>query len=47
MNDEDLVKAAQKGDAEAIYKLILSCKDKLYNIAYCYLKTEQVILKEV
>jgi RNA polymerase sigma-70 factor (TIGR02954 family) len=47
MNDEDLVKAAQKGDAEAFYKLILSCKDKLYNIAYCYLKTEQDTLESI
>jgi RNA polymerase sigma-70 factor (ECF subfamily) len=47
MNDEDLVKAAQKGDAEAFYKLILSCKDKLYNIAFCYLKTEQDTLESI
>lgn len=47
MNDEDLVKAAQKGDAEAFYKLILTYKDKLYNIAYCYLKTEQDALESI
>lgn len=47
MNDEDLVKAAQKGDAEAFYKLILSCKDKLYNIAFCYLKSEQDTLESI
>jgi RNA polymerase sigma-70 factor (TIGR02954 family) len=45
MNDEDLVKAAQKGDTEAFYKLILTYKDKLYNIAYCYLKSEQDTLE--
>lgn len=47
MNDEDLVNAAQSGDAEAFYKLILNCKDKLYNIAFCYLKTEQDTLESI
>jgi RNA polymerase sigma-70 factor (TIGR02954 family) len=47
MNDEDLVKAAQKGDTEAFYKLILTYKDKLYSIAYCYLKTEQDALESI
>jgi RNA polymerase sigma-70 factor (TIGR02954 family) len=45
MNHEDLVKAAQKGDAEAFYRLILCYKDNLYNIAYCYLKSEQDTLE--
>jgi RNA polymerase sigma-70 factor (TIGR02954 family) len=47
MNHEDLVKAAQKGDAEAFYRLILCYKDKLYNIAYCYLKSEQDALESI
>ena len=47
MNDEDLVKAAQKGDSEALYKLILNYKDKLYNIAFCYLKNEQDTLESI
>jgi RNA polymerase sigma-70 factor (TIGR02954 family) len=47
MNDEDLVKAAQKGDAEAFYKLILTYKDKLYNIGYCYLKSQQDTLEAI
>ena len=47
MNDEDLVKAAQKGDVEAFYKLIVAYKDKLYNTSYCYLKSEQDTLEAI
>lgn len=47
MNDEELVRAAQKGDDEAFYKLISSNKDKLYNMAYCYLKNEQDALEAI
>lgn len=47
MCHEDLVKLAQKGDDEAFYELISSHKDKLYNIAYCYLKNEQDALEAV
>lgn len=47
MNDEDLVKAAQNGDVEAFYKLIVDYKDKLYNTSYCYLKSEQDTLEAI
>lgn len=47
MNDEDLVKVAQRGDSQALYELILSYKDKLYNIAFCYLKNEQDALEAI
>lgn len=47
MCDEDLIKAAQRGDDEAFYKLISAHKDKLYNVAYCYLKNEQDALEAI
>lgn len=47
MGNEELVMKAQKGDEEAFYKLIYSIKDKLYSIAYCYLKSESDALEAV
>lgn len=47
MGDEGLVKLAQKGNDEAFYRLIADNKDKLYNIAYCYLKNEHDALEAI
>jgi RNA polymerase sigma-70 factor (ECF subfamily) len=47
MSEEELVRKAQKGDEEAFYKLIFSSKDKLYSMAYCYLKSESDALEAV
>ena len=47
MSDEELVRSAQKGDDEAFFRLISSNKDKLYNIAYCYLRDEQDALEAI
>lgn len=47
MVDEELVKLAQRGDDEAFYKLMAANKNKLYNIAYCYLKNEQDALEAI
>lgn len=47
MCDEELVKKAQRGDDEAFYKLIYSSREKLYGIAYCYLKSEGDALEAI
>lgn len=47
MRVEDLVKAAQKGDDEAFYMLIAENKDKLYSVAYCYLKSHEDVLEAI
>jgi RNA polymerase sigma-70 factor (ECF subfamily) len=47
MNDIVIIKKAQKGDDEAFSELIDSCQEKLYKIAFAYLKNEQNSLDAV
>lgn len=44
MNDISIVTKAQKGDNVAFSELINSCKEKLYKIAFAYLKNEEEAL---
>ncbi|MTK13271.1 MAG: RNA polymerase subunit sigma-70, partial [Clostridiaceae bacterium] len=44
MNDISIVTKAQKGDDIAFSELINSCKEKLYKIAFAYLKNEEEAL---
>ncbi|USG63798.1 RNA polymerase sigma factor [Brevibacillus ruminantium] len=45
MNLEQLVSAAQHGDDDAFYQLMLMHKDKLYRVAYAFLRSEQDALE--
>lgn len=47
MDNESLVIAAWRGDDEAFYSLITHHKDKMYRIAYTYLKNEADALEAV
>lgn len=47
MKIEDLVKKAQRGDDEAFTKLISSNKEKLYRIAFSYLKNQHHSLEAI
>lgn len=47
MNNEGLVLAAKCGDDEAFYALIILHKDKMYRIAYTYMKNETEALEAV
>jgi len=47
MNNIVTIKKAQKGDDEAFSELIDTCKEKLYKIAFAYLKNEQNSLDAV
>ena len=40
MDNSELVHKARKGDAVAFEELIMSCKEKLYRIAYSYAKNK-------
>lgn len=47
MNNEELALAAKRGDDEAFYALITLHKDKMYRIAYTYMKNEAEALEAV
>lgn len=47
MNNESLALAAKRGDDEAFYSLITEYEEKLYRIAYTYLKNETDALEAV
>ncbi|OAB44334.1 sigma-70 family RNA polymerase sigma factor [Paenibacillus glacialis] len=47
MLQEDLVKAAQRGDHEAFHQLVSGNKQKLYSIAISYLKDENDALEVI
>ncbi|MFE8702953.1 sigma-70 family RNA polymerase sigma factor [Cytobacillus sp. FJAT-54145] len=47
MTQKKLVKAAKSGDDDAFYQLILLNKEKLYRIAYSYLKNETDALEAI
>lgn len=47
MKQEQLVQAAKAGDDEAFYQLIVENKEKLYRIAYSYLKNEEDALEAI
>ncbi len=47
MDNESLVIAARRGDDEAFYSLITQHKDKMYRIAYTYMKNETDALEAV
>lgn len=47
MDTQSLVESAQKGDDEAFYLLIEANKEKLYRIAYSYLRNETECLEAV
>jgi RNA polymerase sigma-70 factor (TIGR02954 family) len=42
-----LLKAAKKGDSDALFKLITLQKEQLYRIAFSYLKNEQEALEAI
>lgn len=47
MDNESLVTAARRGDDEAFYSLITQHKEKMYRIAFAYLKNEADALEAV
>jgi RNA polymerase sigma-70 factor (ECF subfamily) len=44
---EELLRAAKRGDEEAFYALMSSQKERLYRIAYAYLKNEDDALEAI
>ncbi|TLS51398.1 sigma-70 family RNA polymerase sigma factor [Paenibacillus antri] len=47
MDVEELLRAAKHGDEEAFYTLMSSQKERLYRIAYAYLKNEDDALEAI
>lgn len=47
MNNEELALAAKRGDDEAFYTLITQHREKMYRIAYTYMKNETEALEAV
>jgi len=47
MDEQLLLKKAQRGDDEAFYQLMESMKQQLYRIALSYLKSEEEALEAV
>ena len=47
MDIEELLRAAKRGDEEAFYALMSSQKERLYRIAYAYLKNEDDALEAI
>jgi len=47
VNLEQLVREAQKGDDQAFYQLILMHKERMYRVAYAFLRTEMDALEAI
>lgn len=47
MNSEELVRAAQQGDDEAFFQLLAAEKERLYRIAFAYLRNETEALEAI
>lgn len=47
VNLEQLVREAQKGDDQAFYQLILMHKERMYRVAYAFLRTETDALEAI